>query len=81
MDYDKDIGLDAGGVRMSKTQSLPSKSRGRNIKQKQYCNKFNKGFKNGLHQKVFKTKCSMVNALALCNSESVSAKKMDENRF
>ena len=53
----------------------------KNIKQKQYCNKFNKGFKNGLHQKVFKTKCSMVNALALCNSESVSAKKMDENRF
>ena len=34
MEYDRHIGLDAGGVRMSKTQSLPSKcfqSRGRNI--------------------------------------------------
>ena len=28
----------------------------RNIKQKQYCNKFNKDFKNGLHQKRIKTK-------------------------
>ena len=26
------------------------------IKQKQYCNKFNKDFKNGLHQKKFKLK-------------------------
>ena len=25
-----------------------------NIKQKQYCNKFNKDFKNGLNQKTFK---------------------------
>ena len=24
-----------------------------NIKQKQYCNKFNKDFKNGPHQKIF----------------------------
>ena len=34
MEYDRHIGLDAEGVRMSKTQSLPSKcfqSRGRNI--------------------------------------------------
>ena len=27
-----------------------------NIKQKQYCNKFNKDFKNGPHQKVLKKK-------------------------
>ena len=26
------------------------------IKQTQYCNKFNKNFKNGSHQKIFKTK-------------------------
>ena len=25
----------------------------KNIKQKQYCNKFNKDFKNGLHQKKY----------------------------
>ena len=29
--------------------SWPEKSQ--NIKQKQYCNKFNKDFKNGLHQR------------------------------
>ena len=28
----------------------------RNIKQKQYCNKFNKGFKNGPCQKILKKK-------------------------
>ena len=27
-----------------------------NIKQKQYCNQFNKDFKNGPHQKIFKKK-------------------------
>ena len=27
-----------------------------NIKQKQYCNKFNKDFKNGPHQKILKKK-------------------------
>ena len=27
-----------------------------NIKQKQYCNKFNKDFKNGPHQKIIKIK-------------------------
>ena len=27
-----------------------------NIKQKQYCNKFNEDFKNGPHQKIFKKK-------------------------
>ena len=27
-----------------------------NIKQKQYCNKFNKYFKNGPHQKILKKK-------------------------
>ena len=27
-----------------------------NIKQKQYCNKFNKDFKNGRHQKILKQK-------------------------
>ena len=26
------------------------------VKQKQYCNKFNKDFKNGPHQKIFKKK-------------------------
>ena len=28
-----------------------SRSKNQNIKQKQYCNKFNKDFKNGPHQK------------------------------
>ena len=28
-------------------------SKNQNIKQKQYCNKVNKDFKNGLHQKIF----------------------------
>ena len=31
-----------------------SAPKNQNIKQKQYCNKFNKGFKNGPHQKVLK---------------------------
>ena len=34
------------------THALWSKKR--NIKQKQYCNKFNKNFKNGPHQKILK---------------------------
>ena len=29
----------------------PSRPKNQNIKQKQYCNKFNKDFKNGPHQK------------------------------
>ena len=32
------------------------KEKKKNIKQKQYCNKFNKGFKNGPHQKNLKKK-------------------------
>ena len=32
------------------------KSKNQNMKQKQYCNKFNKDFKNGPHQKFFKKK-------------------------
>ena len=35
-----------------------SRPKNQNIKQKQYCNKFNKHFKNGLHQKIFKNKKS-----------------------
>ena len=31
----------------------------KNIKQKQCCNKFNKDFKNGPHQKIFKKKCEI----------------------
>ena len=31
-----------------------SGSKNQNIKQKQYCNKFSKDFKNGPHQKIFK---------------------------
>ena len=31
-----------------------------NIKQKQYCNKFNKDFKNGPHQKIIKIKKTFV---------------------
>ena len=30
---------------------IPHASRPKNVKQKQYCNKFNKAFKNGPHQK------------------------------
>ena len=30
-----------------------SGSKNQNIKQKQYCNKFNKDFKNGPHQKIY----------------------------
>ena len=33
-------------------------AKNQNIKQKQYCNKFNKDFKNGPHQKIFKKKIS-----------------------
>ena len=33
-----------------------SRPKNENIKQKQYCNKFNKDFKNGLHQKNLKKK-------------------------
>ena len=32
-----------------------------NIKKKQYCNKFNKDFKNDLHQKILKKKTLKVN--------------------
>ena len=38
--------------------SLP---KNQNIKQKQYCNKFNKDFKNGPHQKNLKKKKGNVN--------------------
>ena len=30
-----------------------SRSKNQNVKQKQYCNKFNESFKNGPHQKKF----------------------------
>ena len=33
-----------------------SQPENQNIKQKQYCNKFNKDFKNGPHQKKYKIK-------------------------
>ena len=33
-----------------------SRPKAQNIKQKQYCNRFNKGFKNGPHQKKNKNK-------------------------
>ena len=39
------------------------------IKQKQYCNKFNKDFKNGPHQKIFK-KCKLKNELWSSNNWS-----------
>ena len=32
--------------------SHDSRPRSQNVKQKQYCNKFNKDFKNGPHQKI-----------------------------
>ena len=31
-----------------------SRPKNQNIKQKQYCNKFNKDFKNGPHKKIIK---------------------------
>ena len=36
--------------------SHASGPKNQNIKQKQYCNKFNKDFKNGPHQKILKKK-------------------------
>ena len=44
-----------------------SRPKNQNIKQKQYCNKFNKDFKNGPHQKkkkIFKKKTKITPALA-----------------
>ena len=39
---------------------MPQGKKRQDIKQKQYCNKFNKDFKNGLHQKkIFKKKRSV----------------------
>ena len=32
---------------------MPQEQKNQNIKQKRYCNKFNKDFKNGPHQKIF----------------------------
>ena len=49
---------DAGGVGSTPGQGakIPHASwpKNQNRKQKQYCNKFNKDFKNGPHQKYFK---------------------------
>ena len=43
----------AGGSLVSKLRShMPHGQKSQNIKQKQYCNKFNKDFKNGPHQKT-----------------------------
>ena len=56
----KTLPSNAGGVGSIPGQgakiphALPPKNQ--NIKQKQYCNKFNKDFKNGPHQKIFKKK-------------------------
>ena len=44
----------AGGV-----SHIPQgKKQPKNIKQKQYCNKFNEDFLNGPHQKIFKRRKS-----------------------
>ena len=43
---------DAGSIPGEGTKILhASRPKSQNIKQKQYCNKFNKGFKNGPHKK------------------------------
>ena len=39
---------------------IPCALGSKNIKQRQYCNKFNKHFKNGPHQKTFKEKRARV---------------------
>ena len=40
--------IPGGGTKMPHA----SQPKNQNIKQKQYCNKFNKDFKNGPHQKI-----------------------------
>ena len=42
-----------------------------NIKQEQYCNKFNKEFKNCPHQKILKKKKSILEGIALCNRDLI----------
>ena len=45
---------------------MPHGQKNQNVKQKQYCNKFNKDFKNGPHQKkVLKKKKSLHDGLAV----------------
>ena len=55
---------DAGGLSSipGRGAEIPHASwpKKQNIKQRQYCNKFNKDFKNGPHQKNLKKKCTML---------------------
>ena len=57
---DKILLSDAEGVGLipSRGTKIPHalQSKNKNIKQKQYCNKFNKAFKNGPHQRNLKNK-------------------------
>ena len=57
---DKILPSDAGGVGLipSQVTKIPHAlhSKNQNIKQKQCCNKFNKAFKNGPHQRNLKNK-------------------------
>ena len=56
----KTLPSNAGGVDSipGRGAKIPHASwpKSQNIKQKQYCNKFNKDFKNGPHQKILKKK-------------------------
>ena len=69
---------------------MPLSQKNQNIKQKQYCNKFNKVFKNGPHQKhlfkknlkTFNLKHSWVQKLANKRAEYLKAYGMrSENTY
>ena len=58
---------------------IPHASWSKNIKQKQYCNKFNKDFKkkkNGPHQKIFKKQKKMIHVFC-----KYLTKNMQRNRL
>ena len=52
--------IPGGGAKIPHTLG----SKNQNIKQKQYCNKFSRDFKNCLHQKILKKKCNENNRMA-----------------
>ena len=49
------FGAGGGGSNSGQGAKIPyaTQSKNRNMKQKHYCNKFNKDFKNGSHKKKF----------------------------
>ena len=51
-----------------------SQSKNQNIKQKQCCNKFNKDFKIGPHQKILKKECKLDHLTLLLSPGSLRVK-------